>query len=194
MDILELAATHIVALVAGAAGMRYQDRLRRRRRDEEQVVDAAREIVTQLRSLTVVVTKSRDVEVTSSEIVEAWRTCATAIAENEHRLPRTWRHLRRSVRAALGELFGGPAWADISYGAELGDVADFDGRWWDYALAYYGYAADRLAQIADRPEVVDDAELLDFDAWLAVTGRHGEPMSGRRGRQSGKRLLSLLSQ
>jgi hypothetical protein len=154
MDVLEVVATHIVALVVGAVGMRYQDRLRKRRRDEDHVAEAARAIVTQLRSLRIVVTKSRDVEVSAAEIVNAWRECATAIAETEHRLPRSWRHLRRSIRAALGELFGGPAWADISFGAELQDVADFDGRWWDYAVTYYGYVADGLAQVADRPESV----------------------------------------
>lgn len=190
MDILELVATHTVALVVGAVWMRYQDRLRRRRRDEEHVVDAAGEIVTQLRSLKIIVSKSRDVEVTSAEIVEAWRTCATAIAENEHRLPRSWRHVRRSTRAALGELFGGPAWADISFGRELEDVAEFDGRWWDYAVTYYGYVTDRLAQVADRPEIVAKAELLDFDTWLAVTGRHGQRTSGLRSR----RRVHLLSQ
>jgi hypothetical protein len=170
--------------------MRYQDRLRRKRRDEVHAADAARAIVTQLRALEIVVTKSRDIEVTAAEIVEAWRTCATAIAENEHRLPRTWRHLKRSIRAALGELFGGPAWADISYGAVLDDVAEFDGRWWDYAVSYYGYVAERLARMADRPEVMEDADLLDFDTWLAVTGRHGQPVSGPRGRQRGRRLLT----
>lgn len=90
-------------------------------------------------------------------------------------------------------LFGGPAWADISYGGELEDVAEFDGRWWDYAVTYYGYVADRLAQVADRPEAVGKAELLDFDTWLAMTGRHGQPMSALRGRRSGKRLVRLLT-
>lgn len=193
MDVLEVVASHIVALAVGAVGMRYQDRLRRRRRDEEHVAEAARAIVTQLRSLKLVVTKSRDVEVSAAEIVDAWRECATAIAETEHRLPRSWRHLRRSIRAALGELFGGPAWADISYGAELQDVADFDGRWWDYAVAYYGYVADGLARIADRPEAVNKSELLDFDTWLAVTGRHGQPTTRRGVGRNGRRRLRPLT-
>jgi hypothetical protein len=168
MDILELIATHVLALAAGALTMRHKDRVRRNRRDQEHLADAAREIVTKLRPLNTVVAK----------VVEAWRACATAIVENQHRLPRSWRHLRRSIRAALGELFGGPSWADTSYGDELEDVADFNGRWWDYALTYCGYLADRLAEVADRPEIASSAELLDFDTWLAATGRHGELSPG----------------
>ena len=190
---LELFATHTLALAAGAVAMRQKDRMRRKRRDEDHLADAARTIVIQLRSLTTVVTKSRDVEVETAELIDAWRTCATAIAENEHRLPSGWRHLRRSIRAAFGELFGGPSWADISFGAELENVAEFDGRWWDYAVTYYEYVAERLAQVADRPEAVNETELLDFDTWLAVTGRHGQPMPGLLGWRSRRRIVRRMA-
>ena len=193
MDILELIATHVLALAAGAVAMRHKDRLRRKHRDQEHLADAAQQIVAQLRPLRTVVAKSGDLEVESAEIVEAWRACAATIAENQHRLPTGWRHLTRSIRAALGELFGGPSWADISYGDELEEVAKFDGRWWDYALTYYGYVIERLAQMADRPELAGEAELLDFDTWLAVTGRHGELPSGRRGRRNRMELFRALA-
>jgi hypothetical protein len=193
MDILEPIATHILALAGGAVAMRHKDRWRRKRRDQEHLADAAQQIVAKLRPLRTVVAKSRDLKVESAEIVEAWRACATTIAENQHRLPTSWRHLTRSTRAALGELFGGPSWADISYGDELEEVAEFDGRWWDYALTYYGYVVDRLAQVADRPEVAGEAELLDFDTWLAATDRHGELMSWHRGRRNRMRLLRALA-
>jgi hypothetical protein len=192
MDILESVATHIFALAAGAMAMRHNDHWRRKRRDQEHLADAAQQIVAKLRPLRTVVAKSRDLKVESAEVIEAWRACATTIAENQHRLPTSWRHLRRSIRAALGELFGGPSWADICYGGELEEVADFDGRWWDYALSYCEYVIDRLARVADRPEVAGEAELLDFDTWLAATDRHGELMSWRRGRRSRMRLLRAL--
>ena len=188
MDIIEAVATHVLALMAGPAVVRHRDRWRRKRRDQEHLAEAARAIVAELRPLTVVVTKCRDVPVATSEVAETWRSCASQIAENEHRLPRCWRHLRRSVRAALGEFFGGPAWADISYGDELNEMAEFDGRWWDHALRYYQYLSGRLARIADRPETVAGVELLDFDDRLAVTGRHGDVRS-RHHRRWSRRLL-----
>lgn len=193
MDVVELVATHILALAAGAVAMRRNDRWRRKRRDQEHLAEAARAIVARLRPLSTVVAKSRDFDMESEEIVDAWRACATVIAENQHRLPIAWRHLRRSVRAALGELFGGPAWADVSYGGELDEVAEFDGHWWDHALRYYVYVADRLAQAGDRPESVAKAELLDFDTWLAVTGRHGELMPWRRHGRGRRRGVPTLA-
>lgn len=193
MDIVEAVATHVLALLAGAAAMRHREVWRRKRRDQEHLTEAAQAIVAELRPLAVLVTKSRDVPLEANEVAEVWRSCAAVIAENDHRLPPTWRHLRRSVRAALGELFGGPAWADISYGDELNEMAEFDGRWWDYVLTYYGYLSERLAQIADRPESAADIEILDFDAWLAVTGRHGDVMTWHRRRWSHRLLEPLLT-
>jgi hypothetical protein len=154
-------SAYLFALVAGAEALRHNDRWWRKRRDQEHMADAAQQIVAKLRPLRTVVAKSRDLGVESAEVVEAWRVCATTIAENQHRLPTSWRHLRQSIRAGLGELFGGPSWADISYGGELEEVAEFDGRWWDYALSYWEYVIDRLARVADRPEVAGEAELLD---------------------------------
>lgn len=181
MDMIELVSTHLLGLVVGAVGMWLQERWRRRRRDDETRGRAVAEIAAQVRSLRAVVTRTRDVAVETTELIERWRECADAIAEHEHRLPRPWVHLRRSMRAALGELYGGLSWADLSHGDERQEVVPFDHRWWDHAVTYFDYVARRLAEVADRPETAEEAELLDFDVWLSVTGRHG--MRTRRSRR-----------
>ena len=98
------------------------------------------------------------------------------------------KHSCRPCRASRGSIMGGHQLRGLASGGR-----GVRRPLWDYALSYCEYVSDRLARVADRPEVAGEAELLDFDTWLTATDRHGELMSRHRGRRNRMRLRRALA-
>ncbi len=82
-----------------------------------------------------------------------------------HRLPEDWHHLRRSVRAAVGEFVGGPAMSDLDRRMADHPLVPPDPEWLSHAVDYLEYVVQKVQQWEDEP--LRDRVLLDFDAWLA---------------------------
>lgn len=127
------AATHGLAFVLGLATLWYGERLLRGRRRLDATSDAASSIRLLLRDIRGLLLRLPDVDVASGEMSGAWRRCADLMVEHDHRLPTSWVHLRRSVRAALGEVCGRPSWGDLTLGPVISEMAEFDRVWWDHA-------------------------------------------------------------
>lgn len=174
------AATHGLAFVLGLATLCYGERMLRGRRRLDATGDAASSIRLSLREIRGLLLRLPDVDVAPEEMSGAWRRCADLMVEHEHRLPISWVHLRRSVRAALGEACGGPLWADLTLSPVIREMAEFDRVWWDHAIGYVDYVHRRLGELQDEPQRAGRLELLAFDGWLRMSGRASEHVAALR--------------
>lgn len=173
-------ATHALAFVLGLVTLWYGERMWRGRRRLDATSDAAASIRRALRDVRGLLRRMPDVDVEAAEMAEAWRRCGDLMVEHEHRLPHSWTHLRRSVRAALGEACGGPSLADVTSGPVVAEMAAFDRIWWDHALGYLEYVHSRLGVLEDEPQRAGRSELLSFDVWLRLSGRASEQVATSR--------------
>lgn len=84
------------------------------------------------------------------------------------RLPDSWGHLERSLRAALGEVVGPVAVSDIDPEMREFELAEYSRQWAMHAEEYFAYAIHRVELWRDDPKRGDVAapELLSFDGWL----------------------------
>ena len=159
--------TYVFTVRQAAGGERYS--LRRA---------AADDLYPTLRQLQRVVRKHGRIEVSVAEVAIAFRVLFEALGRQEHRLPESWRHLSRSMRAAAGTALGGVSFVDLDPRAETLELADPDGHWHDYADDYIDYVVYRVMRWGDslRGRAL---EMLDFDTWLVRTGRR-EPFGSNR--------------
>jgi hypothetical protein len=97
-----------------------------------------------------------------------------AFDRNAHRLPDGWRHLSRSIRAAVGTVFGGITFVDLRPDAVELALEEPDFMWQDFADDYLGYAVYWLLMWGDST-TKRRQELWDFDTWLVRTERR-EPL------------------
>lgn len=97
-----------------------------------------------------------------SEAIAAFARCCDDVG---HRLPDNWRHLRQSVRAAVGEFVGGVAMADLDKRMVDYPLAAPDPEWLMHAVDYLEYVVRLVQQWQDEPS--HRRVLLGFDAWLA---------------------------
>jgi hypothetical protein len=111
------------------------------------------------------------VEIDGHDLAAAFRECEEAIRTREPALGGHWRHLVRSVRAAVGEDSGMPSWADLDWSEHVAEMSPVDRRWWQYAVEYLDYVDSRLGLVAIGGRHVSRVELLDYDSWLRRTGR-----------------------
>ncbi|MET4639597.1 hypothetical protein [Mycetocola sp. 2940] len=94
------------------------------------------------------------------------------IEANQSLLPDEWRHLCRSVRAAVGEATG-LGWSEV-LGGKPSKVASFDAIWIEHGAAYVGYTIAKIErwQNANRDASARRIRLADFDTWLRLTGKY----------------------
>lgn len=97
-----------------------------------------------------------------------------AFDDARHRLPARLRHLKRSIRYAIGEA---TALSFVDYwrsGDDENDtMAPYNYRWTTYAIEYVEMAADSLRRWRDSDQrVADKVRAPDFDDWLRESGRY----------------------
>lgn len=174
------AAASVGAFISGRMGLIQADRsetTRLRRETAEELVTA----LSDLRRLLRDADGSRDVDIWSRTVDIAF----DAISDAQHRLPSGWRHLKRSLRAAVGEAVGGVAFVDLHSAHDKDELATYDYRWTEYAMEYTDLVIDGTRRWRDaRAKVARKMTLISYDDWLRRTGRYdpdGASQPGRRG-------------
>lgn len=96
-----------------------------------------------------------------------------AIEDARYRLPPSFRHLKQSIRFALGAAVGGVSLADMQSTREHEELADYNYRWNEYAIEYIEMALDAIREWRDASvKTAPKVRLLAFDPWLAKSGRY----------------------
>ncbi|WP_217615963.1 hypothetical protein [Cellulomonas sp. GbtcB1] len=166
MTLMDVASESVAALVGAAiatiaaiAAHRSKDRAAGRR-------SAADAICPRLQDLLQLVRKwDRDAAVV--RWFEATEGALNAIEAESHRLPEGWGHLRRSIRAAIGEATGTFAFADRGAHDLTAELPERCPTWADNAEEYLTYALKSVRTWRDlAPSSRRSPELVDFDTWL----------------------------
>ena len=146
---------------------------RRRRQDDERTLRRAAE-----EDLLSAVPRLRDqlVRLESHCEMDRWREVMTLAFASTHRveelIPRRWRHMRGSLRDAVGNGAGGIMWIDLT--PSLADAElTFHPRWMMNAVEYLDYVQARVqtwqqAFSASRAKTIN---LLSYNDWLLRTDR-----------------------
>ncbi len=165
MDILALIAPLGAGVLLGVLGDRLalrreygRDRLARSR-------DAAQALLPPLRRLRGLARDSQHDEHHPRAWSEGITEFARCYDDVGHRLPEGWRHLRHSVRAAVGEFVGGVVMADLDKRMVDYPLAAPDPEWCTHAVDYLEYVVRLVQQWQDEPN--RRRVLLGFDEWLA---------------------------
>ena len=145
--------------------------LAHRRESTERARDAVIEIRHALRGLARLVRQRGTVEIDGHDLAAAFRKCEETIRTQEPALAGHWRHLVRSVRAAVGEDSGQPSWADLDWSEHVAEMSPVDRQWWQCDVEYLAYVDSRLGLVAIGGRHVSRVELIDYDSWLHRTGR-----------------------
>jgi hypothetical protein len=161
-------AAGVGAYVSARLGVVHAERAesnRFRRERAEEIIRA----LTKLRDLL------RDVE--NDIRIEQWTlpiiTAYDTIDDARYRLPEGFRHLKQSIRFALGEAVGGPSLADLRPSNEHGELADYNHRWNEYAIEYIEMATNSIREWRDSSaKSASRTRLTSFDQWLASANRH----------------------
>jgi hypothetical protein len=162
------AAASIGAFVSGRLGLIQADRAETTRLR----LETAEELITSLSELRRLL---RDAE--GSRNLETWSRAVEftfeAVDDARHRLPPGWRHLKHSLRAALGEAVGGVAYIDLHSASDQAELAAYNYRWTEYAMEYTDLVVDSVRRWRDvRANGAPKVALASFDKWLAETGRY----------------------
>jgi hypothetical protein len=131
---------------------------------------AATALYVPLRDLQSLLRRHGRVPVTPAEVAIGFRAFYAADDRHRHELPRSWAHLRRSIRAAAGTALGGVAFVDLDPTMESFELAEPDARWADFADDYIDYVVDRVMRWGGPNRWKGDG-LEAFDPWLVRTGR-----------------------
>lgn len=161
-------AAAVGAYFSARLGVTHAERAeasRFRRESAEELVAA----LTTLRDLLRDVQHNRDVE----DWVAAVNVAYDAIEDARYRMPPSFRHLKQSIRFALGEAVGGVSWADMQSTREHEELSDYNHRWNEYAIEYIGMALDSIREWRDAAvKTAPKVRLPAFDPWLAQTKRY----------------------
>ncbi|WP_261819852.1 hypothetical protein [Nocardioides sp. OK12] len=157
-------------LVGSYAGYRLSGRASRAAETRSIGREAAADLCAPLRDLRSMSRRWGRVELAQGEVGSAVIAWSEAFDRQGHRLPTDWRHVGQSVRAAVGEVFGGVAVADIRPEMAAYPLADPDFKWQDFADDYLTYVLDAVVRWGDGDRSA--RKLRNFDSWLAITGRH----------------------
>lgn len=182
MDLSWLVGMVTTALAAGAGayvsarlGVVHADRAennRFRRETAEEIISS----LSKLRDLLRDVQNDRDFEQWTVPMITAYDT----IDDARYRLPQRFRHLKQSVRFAIGEAVGGPSLADLRPSSEPGELADYNHRWNEYAIEYIEMAMDSIREWRDASaKSASNVRLPGYDLWLANTNLHVTGASAR---------------
>ena len=183
MDFLGLASGVVTAVVGGAIAW-HASAVNLRAKTERELRSAAGEsIIPTLEELLRLV-RHWDTSGDSAHWHHSTERALNAIESPSHLLPPPWRHLRRSVRAAISEATGVFGFADWTpYDPNI-TVPPRCPEWADNAEGYLCHALGSLR--AWRDEVPQTRHrgpaLLDFDAWLGRKTAAGAFQPEERGR------------
>ena len=155
----------IIALLGSFAGYRMATRAARSADQRSIRREAAADLSAPLRDLRTMTRRWGRVELSSAEVSSAFLAWSEALDRQRHRLPDDWRFVRRSVRAVVGEVFGGIAIVDLR--PEMGEhpMAEPNLLWQDFADDYLSYVLDAVVQWGDGQR--SRIRLHDFDTWLS---------------------------
>ncbi|MBC7596038.1 MAG: hypothetical protein H7288_19275 [Kineosporiaceae bacterium] len=96
-----------------------------------------------------------------------------ALDDARYLLPHGLKHLKRSIRASIGEAIGGVAVADLDPRMLTYELTPYDYRWTTYASEYLDAVLDRLREWRDAPRSRASAvSMRDYDGSLAFTERY----------------------
>lgn len=170
---MELVAAILPGLLSGLigsyVGYRFSRRAERETEGRSLRREASADLSAPLRDLRTTIRSWGRVKVTQVEVASAVIAWSEAIDRQGHRLPPKWQHVGRSVRAAVGEVFGGVAMSDLSPEMASYPLASPDFLWQNFADEYVTYVIDAIVRWGDSQSTI--AKLNDFDAWLYATGR-----------------------
>jgi hypothetical protein len=164
----------VVQLASGAALGVLGDRLTLRREARNDQIALAREatsrLLPELRRLRDLARDSRHDELHPRAWAEAITGFTRAYDDFGHRLPDGWRHVQRSVRAAVGEFAGGVVDADLDKRMVDYPLPVHDHVWLNNAIDYLEYVIWKVQVWNDAPlsRQVQRLPLLAFDPWLAA--------------------------
>lgn len=174
MDLIELVKALLGPAVSGVIGFASATMVYRRKELRSRRSDAVDAIVPPLDVVRRLV-RHADLYADGREWTAAAADALDAVEAQAHRLPPRWRHLRHSVRAAIGTLTGMPGWADRLPPGTEASLLPYCSLWADHAESYLTYSIRALREWKDgaqgwpRPTA-----LLDFDTWLKRTDRTAE--------------------
>lgn len=155
----------IVSVTVALVGHRLSRRQARTELREQSRQEAAADLCAALRDVRTIVRSSRYEPVTPADVAGSVVAWGEACERQDHRLPDSWTHVRRSVRSALGEHFGAIVLADLDPTATRCELPEVDPEWQENVEYYLNYAIDRLARWGES-EFDDRTALMNFDAWL----------------------------
>lgn len=176
----------LIPLASGAALGVLGDRLTLHRDARSDQIALAREaaarLLPELRRPRDLARDSRQDELHPRAWADAITGFTRAYDDFGHRLPDGWRHVLRSVRAAVGEFAGGVVDADLDKRMVDYPLPARDFNWLNNAIEYLEYVVWRLQVWNDSPLSRDGArrQLLAFDPWLARRSDAQPPILGRR--------------
>jgi hypothetical protein len=106
-----------------------------------------------------------------------WAAAVSAVYDTvddaRYRFPQGFRHLKQSIRFALGEAVGGVSWVDLPSSRGRDELSEYNSRWTEYAIDYIDMVMNSVREWRDgRAKTAPKVSLLAFDPWLAKTGRH----------------------
>lgn len=166
---IEILPGVLSGLVGSYAGYRLSSRATRSTEARTICREAGADLCAPLRDLRSMSRRWGRVELTQDEVGSAVVAWSEAFDRQSHRLPAEWRHVGRSVRAAVGEVFGGVAIAHLRPEMAAYPLAKPDFKWQDFADDYITYVLDALVRWGDSDR--SGPAIWDFDRWLEKTGR-----------------------
>lgn len=159
----------ISGLIGSYAGYRLSGRAVRAADWRSIRREAAADLSAPLRDLRGMTRRWGRVGLSQREVGSAIVAWSEAFDRQGHRLPSEWRHVGRSVRAAVGEVFGGVAMADLRPEMANYPLAEPNFQWQDFADDYLTHVLDAVVRWGDGQG--SGVKLRAFDSWLDATGR-----------------------
>lgn len=173
IELSQLAVAVAPAVIASWVTYQLGRSQGREDRDHARREAAVTDLAAPLRALRTLVRSHGRVQVAETDVSNAFKTWFDAYDRHHTRLPASWQHLTRSIRIAVGTVFGATSFVDIRPELETYPLAEPDVLWQKFAYDYIGYILDTLTRWGD-----DDPRaktLLDYDKWLVRIGRR-EPL------------------
>jgi hypothetical protein len=169
MDPVTSTITLGIGLVLGVVADRLTYR-REKQRDRELLArEAARLLAPAVRRLQGL---ARESTPGGARHPRAWSEAMASFVEayelTGHRLPPSWRHLKHSVRGAVGEFAGGVAVSDVDTRLVDYPLPEHSEEWRAAADDYLGYACGALQRWGDDSSA--SLKLLGFDDWWRQRG------------------------
>ncbi|WP_143465799.1 hypothetical protein [Leifsonia sp. NCR5] len=176
-DFLDSALTLIGSTLAASVGAFFSARFGGRQRaqagEAKQRRTTASMIIDRLLAVRALLREAqqfRDV----ADWRDAIESLYEALDDARYRLPDGFRHVKRSVRSAIGEatsLSLTDSWPRSQNDAD--DLADYNGEWTTNAMDYFDVVVDSLRAWRDASaKAADRTSVRSFDSWLAATNRY----------------------